>query len=186
MLTEERQRCSRLTSRRWRRALTRSSTGGPRLRSGGGSGPRRTLGVLSRPRRRGHRVEYTVTEDTVLPQRVSDLRGGPTLGRIPHASDIEPVDAPISIPLMLVEGPMGRRVADLRAALEAMAGASWRDPWSVPAPLRAPNPYRPFAWPVSSTRPGRAPQSRFRSVSARRPTPLPTPATPSTKSNHHR
>lgn len=62
----------------------------------------------------------------------------PTLGRIPHASTIEPVDAPIGIQLMDVEGPMARRVADLRAGFETMAGESWRDPWSVPAPLRGP------------------------------------------------
>jgi amidase len=62
----------------------------------------------------------------------------PTLGRIPHASTIEPADLPISIQLILVEGPMARRVADLRAALEIMAGPTWRDPWSVPAPLRGP------------------------------------------------
>jgi amidase len=67
----------------------------------------------------------------------------PTLGRIPRASSIEPVDAPISTQLMLVEGPMARRVADLRTAFEAMAGASWRDPWSVPAPLRGPEPVQP-------------------------------------------
>jgi amidase len=62
----------------------------------------------------------------------------PTLGRIPHATTIEPVDAPISNQLMGVEGPMARRVADLRTALQVMAGASWRDPWSVPAPLGGP------------------------------------------------
>jgi amidase len=67
----------------------------------------------------------------------------PTLGRIPHATTIEPVDGPISIQLMMVEGPMARRVGDLRAALEVMAGPSWRDPWTVPAPLRGPEPARP-------------------------------------------
>jgi amidase len=62
----------------------------------------------------------------------------PTIGRIPHATTIEPVDGPISIQLMAVEGPMARRVADLRAGFEAMAGTSWRDPWTVPAPLDGP------------------------------------------------
>jgi len=38
---------------------------------------------------------------------------------------------------------MARRVADLRAAFEVMAGPSWRDPWSVPAPLRGPEPAKP-------------------------------------------
>ncbi len=72
---------------------------------------------------------------------VSSLR--PTLGRIPQATTIEPVDAPISIQLMGVAGPMARRVADLRAAFEVMAGPSWRDPWTVPAPLRGPQPAKP-------------------------------------------
>jgi amidase len=62
----------------------------------------------------------------------------PTLGRIPHASSVEPVDAPIGVQLTTVEGPLARRVADLRAAFEVLAGPSWRDPWSVPAPLRGP------------------------------------------------
>ena len=67
----------------------------------------------------------------------------PTLGRIPHATTIEPVDAPISVQLMMVEGPMARRVADLRAALEVLAGPTWRDPWTVPAPLRGPETAKP-------------------------------------------
>jgi amidase len=58
----------------------------------------------------------------------------PTLGRIPQASATEPVDAPISIQLMSVQGPMARRVADLRLALEVMSRPSPRDPWYVPAP----------------------------------------------------
>ena len=68
----------------------------------------------------------------------------PTLGRIPHASTLEPVDAPIGIQLTTVEGPMARRIADLRAAFEVLAGPSWRDPWSVPAPLRGPEPAEPI------------------------------------------
>jgi amidase len=62
----------------------------------------------------------------------------PTLGRIPHASSIEPADPPISSQLMGVDGPLSRRVADLRTAFEVMAGVNWRDPWTVPAPLRGP------------------------------------------------
>lgn len=73
---------------------------------------------------------------------ISSLK--PTLGRIPHATTIEPVDGPISNQLMGVEGPMARRIADLRAALAMMAGPTWRDPWTVPAPLRGPDPRRPI------------------------------------------
>ena len=68
----------------------------------------------------------------------------PTLGRIAHATTVEPVDMPISNQLLGVNGPLARRVADLRAALLATAGPTWRDPWAVPAPLRGPEPARPI------------------------------------------
>jgi amidase len=67
----------------------------------------------------------------------------PSLGRIPHATTIEPADAPIGVQLTAVEGPMARCVADLRAVFQALAGPTWRDPWSVPAPLRGPEPAKP-------------------------------------------
>jgi amidase len=34
---------------------------------------------------------------------------------------------------------LARRIADLRAAFETIAGPTWRDPWTVPAPLRGPD-----------------------------------------------
>ena len=74
---------------------------------------------------------------------VSTLK--PTLGRIPDASSVPgPEFAPLGAQLTIVVGPLARRVADLRLALEVTAGASWRDPWSVPAPLRGPEPARPI------------------------------------------
>jgi amidase len=73
---------------------------------------------------------------------VSTLK--PTLGRIPHATSVEPVVTPIGVQLTAVEGPMARRVADLRAAVTIMAGSDWRDPWSVAAPLRGPEPSTPI------------------------------------------
>jgi amidase len=62
----------------------------------------------------------------------------PTMGRIPHATTIEPEYAPIGAQLTGVYGPLARRVADLRAAFGVLAGPTWRDPWTVPAPLRGP------------------------------------------------
>jgi amidase len=44
----------------------------------------------------------------------------------------------IGIQLASVNGPLARRVADLRAAFELIAGPTWRDPWTVPAPLHGP------------------------------------------------
>lgn len=63
----------------------------------------------------------------------------PTLGRVPQASSTEPRDMmPIGIQLTSVIGPLARNVADLRAAFELIAGVTWRDPWTVPAPLEGP------------------------------------------------
>ena len=68
----------------------------------------------------------------------------PTLGRIPDATTTGPEAVPVGFQLVDVQGPLARRVADLRAALEVLAGPSWRDPWSVPAPLRGPEPAKPL------------------------------------------
>jgi amidase len=62
----------------------------------------------------------------------------PGLGRIPRATTIEPRDLPISNQLLGVDGPLARSVADLRITFDVMAGPSWRDPWTVPAPVRGP------------------------------------------------
>lgn len=67
----------------------------------------------------------------------------PTLGRIPDATTTGQEDMPIGLQLTAVQGPLARRVADLRAAFEVLAGSSWRDPWSVPAPLRGLDPPKP-------------------------------------------
>jgi amidase len=68
----------------------------------------------------------------------------PTLGRIPSSTTIGPADLPIGPQLATVQGPMARGVADLEAALEVLAGPTWRDPWTVPAPLRGPQPSKPI------------------------------------------
>jgi amidase len=60
----------------------------------------------------------------------------PSLGRIPHASSVEPTDAALGVQMTSVEGPMARRVADLRIALDILSGPTWRDPWTVPTPVR--------------------------------------------------
>jgi amidase len=60
----------------------------------------------------------------------------PTPGRIPHATTVGPADLPIGPQLATVEGPMARRVVDLGSAFEVLAGPTWRDPWTGPAPLR--------------------------------------------------
>jgi amidase len=66
-----------------------------------------------------------------------------TLGRIPDATTVGPTDLPIGPQLAGVQGPVARHVADLRMAFEVLAGPTWRDPWSVPVPLRGSGPLKP-------------------------------------------
>ena len=61
----------------------------------------------------------------------------PTTGRVPGATVIPPEDFGIAAQIMLADGPMARRVADVRAALEVIAGAHPRDPRSVDAPFHS-------------------------------------------------
>jgi amidase len=67
---------------------------------------------------------------------VASLR--PTLGRAPFAMAFPPEDFPITVQLMAVQGPMARRVGDLRLALQHMCDQDPRDPWWSPAPLEGP------------------------------------------------
>ncbi len=74
----------------------------------------------------------------------------PTLGRVPYATSIEPFDFPITLQLFAVQGPMARRVEDLRLALACMSGPDPRDPWWTPAPLEGPRPDRPLRGAVTT------------------------------------
>jgi len=60
----------------------------------------------------------------------------PGRGRVPDYNPTDPAEPGIGFQIMNVNGPMARRVGDVRLGLEAMAAESWRDPWWVPAPLR--------------------------------------------------
>jgi amidase len=59
----------------------------------------------------------------------------PTVGVVPMATVVPPEDSMLASQLMVVEGPMAREVADVRAALELLAGADIRDPRSLPVTL---------------------------------------------------
>jgi amidase len=62
----------------------------------------------------------------------------PSFGRVALASSLDFPEPSLSFQLMAVNGPMARRVADLRAGLEALTVPSPRDPWQTPAPLGGP------------------------------------------------
>ncbi|GAB4327602.1 MAG: amidase family protein [Dehalococcoidia bacterium] len=78
-----------------------------------------------------------------------------TFGRVPFASAIPPEDMPPSLQFMAVEGPMARRVRDLRLAYRSMCGPDARDPWYIPAPLDVPPPGRPLRIAVTADPAGR-------------------------------
>jgi amidase len=59
----------------------------------------------------------------------------PSVGVVPIATVIPPEDPLLASQLMVVEGPMARHVADVRAGLEILAGAHPRDPRSLPVTL---------------------------------------------------
>ncbi|HEX9821587.1 MAG TPA: amidase family protein [Methylomirabilota bacterium] len=68
----------------------------------------------------------------------------PTLGRVPAYNATTVDERPLGIQLMSVQGPLARRIADVRLGLAAMAARDARDPWWVPAPLGGPPVARPI------------------------------------------
>jgi amidase len=59
----------------------------------------------------------------------------PSAGRVPDAGFIPRKDYLLAVQLMNVQGPMARRVADVRLGLQVLMGAHPRDPWAITAPL---------------------------------------------------
>jgi amidase len=67
---------------------------------------------------------------------VAGLR--PSAGRIPAFNPSAAVERSLSAQILSTQGPLARRVGDLRLALEAMAAPDPRDPWQMPVPLAGP------------------------------------------------
>jgi len=59
----------------------------------------------------------------------------PTMGRVPAFNATASVERAATNQLMAVNGPLGRKVRDVRIGLAAMSGRDARDPIWVPAPL---------------------------------------------------
>jgi amidase len=68
----------------------------------------------------------------------------PTFGRIPTFNPTGAEERPLTAQMMAVQGPLARKVRDLRIGLAAMATRDPRDPWWVPAPLEGPAAPRPI------------------------------------------
>jgi amidase len=78
----------------------------------------------------------------------------PSLGRVPDAASTGPGDRPIAFQLMAVQGPMARRVADVRLGLKILSGAHPRDPWSLDMPFDGPPSRTPIRVAVVAEPPG--------------------------------
>jgi len=68
----------------------------------------------------------------------------PTLGRVPVFNGTAPEERTITAQIMAVQGPMARRIRDVRLGLAPMAQGDPRDPWWVPAPLVGAPPAHPI------------------------------------------
>lgn len=61
----------------------------------------------------------------------------PSFGRVPDTGLVPAPERLLAVQLMNVQGPMARRVADVRAALQVLSGAHPRDPWPMERPPAA-------------------------------------------------
>jgi amidase len=78
----------------------------------------------------------------------------PSAGRVPEAGYVPAEDRLLAVQLMNVQGPMARRVADVRLGLRVLMGAHPRDPWSIDAPFDGPPIGRPIRVAVLPEPPG--------------------------------
>jgi amidase len=78
----------------------------------------------------------------------------PSAGRVPDAGYVPAEDRMLAVQLMNVQGPMARRVADVRLGLRVLMGAHPRDPWSIDAPFDGPALARPIRVAVLPEPPG--------------------------------
>ncbi|HLZ03548.1 MAG TPA: amidase [Bradyrhizobium sp.] len=78
----------------------------------------------------------------------------PSAGRVPDAGYVPTQDHLLAVQMMNVQGPMARRVADVRLGLRILMGAHPRDPWSIDAPFEGPAVARPIRVAVMPEPPG--------------------------------
>lgn len=79
----------------------------------------------------------------------------PSAGRVPDGGLVPTEDHLLAVQLMNAQGPMARRVSDVRLALRVLMGAHPRDPWSIDAPLDGPPAGTPLRVAVVAEPPGR-------------------------------
>ena len=78
----------------------------------------------------------------------------PSLGRVPDAAYGPQADRLLAVQQMAVQGPMARRIADVRLGLKVLMGAHPRDAWSIDAPFEGKKLKRPIKVAVVAEPPG--------------------------------
>jgi amidase len=78
----------------------------------------------------------------------------PSAGRVPDAGFVPSEDRLLVVQLMNAQGPMARRVSDVRLGLEVLMGAHPRDAWSISAPLAGASLAKPIRVAVVTAPPG--------------------------------
>lgn len=74
-----------------------------------------------------------------VPAQMCGIAGlRPSRGRVANGAVTQPWPEPISIQMTNCQGPLARRVGDLRLALEIISADDARDPRWVPAPMQGP------------------------------------------------
>src|SRR5262247_42328 len=91
-------------------------------------------------------------EAAALASGIASIR--PSAGRVPDAGYVPAEDRLLAVQLMNVQGPMARRVADVRLGLRVLMGAHPRDPWSIDAPFEGPALRGPVRVAVTAAPPG--------------------------------
>ncbi len=92
----------------------------------------------------------------------------PSRGRVPEAGFVPAEDRLLVVQEMNVQGPMARRVADVRLGLQVLMGAHPRDPWSIDAPFVGPPLTKPIRVAVVADPPGGEPTDPAVSAAVRR------------------
>jgi len=112
--------------------LTRNPWNSKRTASGSSGGEAVALATGLSPLRLGNDIGGSL-RNPASACGVASIR--PTQGRVPHAGFVPSQDTLLSVQMMHTNGPMARRIADVRVALSVLSGVDPRDPWSLDPPL---------------------------------------------------
>lgn len=78
----------------------------------------------------------------------------PTMGRVPAFNPSATAERAPTLVMMAVQGPLARRVRDVRLGLAAMSSRDPRDPFWAPVPIEGPAPARPIKIAMITAAPG--------------------------------